>query len=1201
MSSGINDVDGNLEKQLDEVKALQAIYAEDFQLLEKETSWFPHFKLSLRPERDNDDWCEHVRVHMIIQYNEGYPYRIPKIELENVKGISLEKIETLKNDLVQLAKTKVGEVMVLNLALHLQDSLRQFNTKKPKSFHEEMLWNQQIQQKFKDSEEQKKLANNRLQEEKFNKILEDKVRKRKNYIRKQINEVPESLTRTESLEIDKSIQSGEVKIKEDIKNKYHFLEDSDSQDEEKIELRKQYRWALNTQRFQNEFEVIEFLGQGGFGNVIKVKNKMDTRHYAIKIIHSNVKHFKNITTEVKLLSRLNHENIVRYYNSWMEVYQTSSEGSIASSESEEIYDDEEKSYDLSDVYFEKSDGQEENEDDNDEDDNEELIFEDEARFLYIQMEYCEKKTLRLYIDKNPNKNIDEIWRLFREIVDALVYIHGQGIIHRDLKPGNIFLDSQDQIKIGDFGLATTRRAKDLQDKSGICMPDSIQSLGFTGSLTLNIGTSYYISPELKTERGKYDQKVDIYSLGIIFFEMNYPPFQTLSERHEILTNLNNANVIFPDDFDENLVTQKTIIKKLLNHDPEVRLTSKELIHEFLQRLTIEDTKFNTVVESATANPLSKTFKYIVKSLFDQKYDEVCDVMYEDEGNRLNKFYNQKNILLQSKVQEILVSLFRLHGMVRIQTPLLMPQNKVHELSSDSPMTVMDQQGQLLCLPNNLRVPFARYVKRKRIQNLKCYNIDRVFHVKLPGLQPKEVIECSVDIVTPSKESSFPEGELLYILENVINKFPILYEKNCTFIVNHALLLRSFLLHCNIEEEQHIEFFKMVERQGDNKKSMRNILKSFHVADHNIDFSLKLLNKEEPLENIRKSLEFLLKSSRKISDLAYRGIDQLEKVLQYCEMFGITSTLKFQLGCLQKAYHFSGIFFQMKLKYYKEAPNGKKRFIQHTIASGGNYAQLVQKFKSSSQTANLPTIQPNVVGALIAFDVLVHILYEEKYEIPNKSDYLICSMEEKVNPKQRFQRALKYWDKNISGTLLYDTQESWEKIKKICENEVISQAVVMKDSSVKTYDMFDNSQGKSQRKKKQTKGDGFSENPIENDPAAKSNDFHFKFVHINHKKVHGNSKIETAICSKLEGSLKWAPLNGSTIQVIAADLSKEVLDEIVFTNNLSCDRKNSSAKNCKSKDKQLTREVNESIKKLKNDNCGDCIILYSKQSDTYKIL
>lgn len=47
-----------------------------------------------------------------------------------------------------------------------------------------------------------------------------------------------------------------------------------------------------------------------------------------------------------------------------------------------------------------------------------------------------------------------LWRLFREIVEGLAYVHGQGMIHRDLKPENIFLDSNDHVKIGDFGLAT---------------------------------------------------------------------------------------------------------------------------------------------------------------------------------------------------------------------------------------------------------------------------------------------------------------------------------------------------------------------------------------------------------------------------------------------------------------------------------------------------------------------------------------------------------------------------------------------------------------------------------------------------------------------------------------------------------------------------------------------------------------------------
>ena len=71
------------------------------------------------------------------------------------------------------------------------------------------------------------------------------------------------------------------------------------------------------------------------------------------------------------------------------------------------------------------------------------------------MEYCEKSTLRNCIDAGLYEDMNRVWRLFREIIEGLVHIHEQGMIHRDLKPVNIFLDSNDQVKIGDFGLATT--------------------------------------------------------------------------------------------------------------------------------------------------------------------------------------------------------------------------------------------------------------------------------------------------------------------------------------------------------------------------------------------------------------------------------------------------------------------------------------------------------------------------------------------------------------------------------------------------------------------------------------------------------------------------------------------------------------------------------------------------------------------------
>ena len=67
-------------------------------------------------------------------------------------------------------------------------------------------------------------------------------------------------------------------------------------------------------------------------------------------------------------------------------------------------------------------------------------------FLYIQMEYCEKKTLWDVIQGGLVEA--ECWRLFHQILEGLEHIHSVGLIHRDLKPTNIFLDREGNVKIG---------------------------------------------------------------------------------------------------------------------------------------------------------------------------------------------------------------------------------------------------------------------------------------------------------------------------------------------------------------------------------------------------------------------------------------------------------------------------------------------------------------------------------------------------------------------------------------------------------------------------------------------------------------------------------------------------------------------------------------------------------------------------------
>lgn len=79
--------------------------------------------------------------------------------------------------------------------------------------------------------------------------------------------------------------------------------------------------SLLPSRLHSEFERLEFLGRGAYGDVMKVRNKLDNRVYAIKRILISTRRkqiYRKMRREVELLSRLNHENVVRYYNSWIE-------------------------------------------------------------------------------------------------------------------------------------------------------------------------------------------------------------------------------------------------------------------------------------------------------------------------------------------------------------------------------------------------------------------------------------------------------------------------------------------------------------------------------------------------------------------------------------------------------------------------------------------------------------------------------------------------------------------------------------------------------------------------------------------------------------------------------------------------------------------------------------------------------------------
>ncbi|KAF7128683.1 hypothetical protein CNMCM5793_003534 [Aspergillus hiratsukae] len=150
--------------------------------------------------------------------------------------------------------------------------------------------------------------------------------------------------------------------------------------------------------------------------------------------------------------------------------------------------------------------------------------------IYVVLELCPNGSVMDMVRKRKCLSLPEVRRFMIQLCGAVKYLHKRSVAHRDLKMGNLFLDRNMDIKVGDFGLAAMIISeKDEKRRKTLC------------------GTPNYIAPEvLDKSKGGHTQKVDIWSLGIICFAMltGYPPFQSKTQE-EIYKKVRNLSYVWP--------------------------------------------------------------------------------------------------------------------------------------------------------------------------------------------------------------------------------------------------------------------------------------------------------------------------------------------------------------------------------------------------------------------------------------------------------------------------------------------------------------------------------------------------------------------------------------------------------------------------------------------------------------------------------
>jgi len=225
--------------------------------------------------------------------------------------------------------------------------------------------------------------------------------------------------------------------------------------------------------------------------------------------------------------------------------------------------------------------------------------------LYIQMQLCTAKTLANFLaDEEGRKgyNSDEkgvdipiALNLFRQVALAVKHVHAQGLIHRDLKPENCFIYDSGTVKVGDFGLSReTGKNTSLNISSAASLNHNKNADGHYIDVdnTIGVGTRSYASPE-QMKGSDYDSSADVYSLGIILFELCYPMY-TGMERNIVLSQLRNKR-IFPEQWHSLICTVypslHQLVSNMLSFQPSDR-PNAHTITQIIDSLLEEHTLFS---------------------------------------------------------------------------------------------------------------------------------------------------------------------------------------------------------------------------------------------------------------------------------------------------------------------------------------------------------------------------------------------------------------------------------------------------------------------------------------------------------------------------------------------------------------------------------------------------------------------------------
>ncbi|XP_022634097.1 eIF-2-alpha kinase GCN2 isoform X2 [Vigna radiata var. radiata] len=701
----------------------------------------------------------------------------------------------------------------------------------------------------------------------------------------------------------------------------------------------------HTSRYLNDFEELRPLGHGGFGHVVLCKNKLDGRQYAVKKIRLKDKSMPDrILREVATLSRLQHQHVVRYYQAWFETGVSDSSGDSAWGSKTTL---------SSTFSFTAATS-------NDVFGHENQL---ESTYLYIQMEYC-PRTLRQKFESYNHFDKELAWHLFRQIVEGLAHIHGQGIIHRDLTPNNIFFDARNDIKIGDFGLAKFLKLEQLDQDVGHTADATGVSIDGTGQ----VGTYFYTAPEIEQGWPKIDEKADMYSLGVVFFEL-WHPFGTAMERHVVLSDLKQKGEV-PSIWVAEFPEQESLLRQLMSPAPSDRPSATELLQNaFPQRM--ESQLLDDILRTMQKSEDTSIYDKILNAIFDE---EMLSTKHIRQVGRLGSVGDSSSSIqyteFETEVRDYVVDMnreiFRQHCAKHLEISTMRLLEDCPQFNRNA-VKLLTHGGDMLELCHELRFPFVNWIIFNQKSSFKRYEISCVFRRAVGHSSPNRYLQGDFDIIGGT--SALTEAEVIKVTRDVVTCF--FHADSCDIHLNHADLLDAIWSWTGVKVEHRLKVAELLSMMGSlrpqssERKSKwvvirRQLLQELNLAEAKVNrlqtVGLRFCGSaDHALPRLRGALP----SDKR----TFKVLDELSELVSLLRIWKIEKNIYIDaLMPPTESYH-RDLFFQVYLRKENSPGSLSEGAL---LAVGGRYDYLLQQLWRSDSKGNPPT----GVGTSIALETII---------------------------------------------------------------------------------------------------------------------------------------------------------------------------------------------------------------------------------------